>query len=133
MTITSAFSLATAAGNDCAIAFLALVDSGLPSTFPCELSPCSEVATSPSATTTATPQSASVSFGRAAQPRASRSVRPMEEFLLHRDGLRQIARLVHVEAAQPRDAIGEQLERDHGERRLEEVRRPGHVDHVVGV
>src|SRR3954454_6689735 len=132
-TITSCFSPATTPGNDWAITFFALVDSGLPSTFPCELSPCRAVATRPRATTTATPQNASVRRGRAAHARARRSVEPMTGFLLHRDGLRQIARLIDVEAAQPRDAIGEELERDHRERRLEEVRRPRHVDHVVGV
>src|SRR3954453_12071355 len=132
-TLTSCLSLATTPGNALAIASFAFVDSGLPTTFPCELSPCSEVATSPSATTTATPQSASVRRGRAAHPRASRSVNPMVELLLHRDGLRQVARLVDVQAAQSRDAVGEKLKRDHGERGLEEVRRPRHVDHVVGV
>src|SRR5206468_1570221 len=83
----------------------------LPSTLPCELRPCSAVATSPSATITATPQSTSVRRGCAAHARASRSVKPTEKVLLHRDRLGQVARLVDVEAAQPSDAIGEQLQR----------------------
>src|SRR4029079_5423610 len=43
------------------------------------------------------------------------------------DGLRQFARLVHVEAAEPRDAVGEELQRERRERRLEERMRPRDV------
>jgi hypothetical protein len=39
----------------------------------------------------------------------------MLEVLLDSDRLGEIPRLIDVEAAQPRDAIGEELERDHGE------------------
>src|SRR5918996_721291 len=53
--------------------------------------------------------------------------------LLDRNGLREVARLVDVEAAQPRDPVGEQLEGQRGEDRLEERRRLRHVDDVVGV
>src|SRR5215471_4369584 len=132
-TMTSCFSLATTAGKAWAIASFAFVDSGLPSTFPCELNPCSDVATSPSATTTATPQNTSVRRGREAHDRASLSVNPMVGVLLDGDRLRQIPWLVDVEAAQPRDPVGQQLQRNHGERCLEEVRSARHVDHIVGV
>src|SRR5215467_2856627 len=120
MMITSPLAAAASRGKALAIASAALVDSGLPMTFPCELSPCSEVATSASATSTAIPQPTNVQRGLAAQARANRSVNPMAAVLLDGDRLRQISRLVDVEAAQPRDAIGEQLKRDHGERCLEE-------------
>src|SRR5215475_10586581 len=110
MMITSPFAAAAWLGNALAIASEALVDSGLPMTFPCELSPWSDVATSASATNTAIPQPMKVLRGLAAQARASRSVSPMPGVLLDRDGLRQISRLVDVQTAQPRDAVGEQLE-----------------------
>ena len=70
---------------------------------------------SANATSTAAPQSASVSRGRAAHPRASRSVNPMPEVLLDSDRLGEIPRLVDVEATEPRNAVGKELERDHGE------------------
>src|SRR6266516_3236527 len=132
-TITSCLVAAAVRGNASTIASSAFVESGFPTTCEFELSPCSEVATSASAISTATPQSASVRRGRAAAPRASRSVKPMVEVLLHRDGLGEVPRLVDVEPAEPRDPVGEELKRDHGERCLEAVRRPRHVDNVVGV
>src|SRR2546427_12662981 len=49
------------------------------------------------------------------------------------DGLRQVPRLVDVQAAEAGDPVREQLERHDGERRLEERRRARHVDHVVRV
>ena len=58
---------------------------------------------------------------------------PAEPDLLDRDGLREVARLVDVQAAQPRDPVGEQLQRHDGEHRLQERRRARDVDHVVGV
>src|SRR5438309_7480954 len=77
MTITSPFVSAGVPGNARAIASEALVDSGFPTTCESELSPCSEVATSASAASTATPQSAKVRRGRAADARASLSVNPI--------------------------------------------------------
>src|SRR5437870_4852121 len=44
--------------------------------------------------------------------------------LLDGDGLRQVSRLVDVEAAELRDPVREQLERHHGEHGLQEGRRP---------
>src|SRR5437868_12261260 len=43
--------------------------------------------------------------------------------LFDRNGLREVPRLVDVQPAQPGDAVGEKLERDDGERRLQERRR----------
>src|SRR6266498_3427359 len=53
--------------------------------------------------------------------------------LLDRHRLREVARLVDVEAAQPGDPIREELEREHREDGLQERRRLGHVDHLIGV
>src|SRR5262249_47903950 len=50
--------------------------------------------------------------------------------LLDRDGLREVPRLVDVQAAQARDAVGEQLQRHDRERSLQERRRPRDVDDV---
>src|SRR4051794_33629922 len=50
--------------------------------------------------------------------------------LLDRDGLGQVARLIDVQATQAGDAIGEQLERDHGQDRLQHPVGAGHVEHV---
>src|SRR5215469_8326994 len=119
MTTTSPFPFGFWCGNARATASSAFVDSGVPTTCEFDVSPCSEVATSASAMRTAAPHSASVNLGRAAHARASRSVSPMVGVLLDRYRLRQIPRLIDVEAAQPRDAVGEELKWDHGERRLE--------------
>src|SRR5258706_5285200 len=47
----------------------------------------------------------------------------------HRHALRQVARLVHVASAQHRHVVGEQLERDHRQQRLEQGRGLGSGDH----
>src|SRR5712691_6745573 len=48
--------------------------------------------------------------------------------LLHRDALRQVARLVDVGALEQRDAVGEELDRDRGEERRDEGGAMRHRD-----
>src|SRR5712691_12403783 len=48
--------------------------------------------------------------------------------LLHRDALRQIARLVDVGAFEHRDVVGEELDRDRVEERRDEGRAMRHRD-----
>src|SRR5437588_6539206 len=51
--------------------------------------------------------------------------------LFDRDALRQVARLVDVAAPPDADGIGEQLQRDDVDDRLQERRRRGYGDHLV--
>src|SRR5919202_4847097 len=46
--------------------------------------------------------------------------------LFDRDGLREVPRLVDVEPAEAGDPVGEELERDDRERRLQQRVRPRH-------
>src|SRR3989338_7451140 len=52
--------------------------------------------------------------------------------LLHCDAFRQIARLVHIGAAERRDVVREELERDKGENRGERFNRLRNVEDIVG-
>ena len=51
--------------------------------------------------------------------------------LFDRNGLRQVARLVHVQAARRGDVVREKLERDDGEDRLQQPVGARHEDHLV--
>src|SRR5438105_4519958 len=53
--------------------------------------------------------------------------------LLHRHALRQIARLVHVAPARHCRVIGEQLEGDDAEERLERLECVGDINDVIAV
>src|SRR5436190_5701904 len=53
--------------------------------------------------------------------------------LLDGDGLGEVARLVDVESPLARDGVGEQLQRDHGEDRLQHPVACGHRQHRVHV
>src|SRR3982751_2638848 len=53
--------------------------------------------------------------------------------LLHRHALGEVARLVDVAAAGDGGVVGEELERDDAQQRLEALERVGDVDHVVAV
>ena len=52
--------------------------------------------------------------------------------LLDRDGLGQVARLVDVQPALARDVVGEQLQRDDREQRLQHPVRARDVDDLLG-
>src|SRR3972149_4689215 len=51
--------------------------------------------------------------------------------LFHRDGLGQVARLVHVAAAPHRHVVGEQLQGDRGQDGRQQRRCRRQVDHAV--
>ena len=54
---------------------------------------------------------------------------------LHRDALGQVARSVHVDAAHIGDVVAEQLQRHHGEQRVQALRRrrqQRHLEHKLG-
>src|SRR5439155_113412 len=51
--------------------------------------------------------------------------------LLHRHRLREVARLVHVAAEAHGDVVGEELERDDGDERRQELGARGHLDNVL--
>src|SRR5205823_12949699 len=53
--------------------------------------------------------------------------------LFHRHRLGQVARLVHVAAQTHRDVVGEELERDDGEDRREQLRAGRDLDDVTGL
>src|SRR3712207_8898564 len=57
---------------------------------------------------------------------------PYTTLFRSRDGLGEVARLVHVQAAGARDLVGEELQRDDREQRLEEPVRARHVDDLLG-
>ncbi len=58
---------------------------------------------------------------------------PRGAALFDRYRLGEVARLIDVQAAQPGNAIGEQLQGEDRERGLQERRGPRHVDDVVSV
>src|SRR5687768_4171811 len=58
---------------------------------------------------------------------------PSRRDLLDGDGLREVARLVDVQPAGARDRVGDHLQRDDREDRLEHPVGPGHPDDLLGV
>src|SRR5205823_8021018 len=105
------------------------------SSFACRSGPCrtSGRAASRPGTRNTTASAATPSGPRIARIDPKYTAGLLEGPLLDRDGLRQVPRLDDVQAAEARDSVGEQLERQYGERGLEEGGSPRHVDHVVGV
>ena len=61
---------------------------------------------------------------------ASRAM-PLRTSSLHRHALGEVARLIHVRAAQHGDVIRQQLQRDHRQNRRQQRRRVGDVHHLV--
>src|SRR5436190_8718529 len=68
---------------------------------------------------------------RTAKPREAR--RPRRARLFHRHRLGQVARLIHVAAQTHRDVVREELERDDGEDRREQLRAGRDLDDVAGL
>src|SRR6266550_7229991 len=68
---------------------------------------------------------------RTAKPREAR--RPRRARLFHRHRLGQVARLIHVAAQTHRDVVREELERDDGEDRREQLRAGRGLDDVAGL
>src|SRR5258708_38104255 len=53
---------------------------------------------------------------------------PLRVGLLYGDGLREIARLIDVQAAQASDLVRQELQRDHGQKRLQHPVRARDAD-----
>src|SRR5580765_4357414 len=53
--------------------------------------------------------------------------------LLHRDRLREVARLIDVASKAHRDVVGQELKRNHHEDGRQQVGRRRHLDHRVGL
>ena len=66
------------------------------------------------------------------EPKASSEETKCLFRLLYRNALGQIARFVHVATENHREMIGEELERDRGENRHDDIGRGRHRKNVVG-
>ncbi len=63
--------------------------------------------------------------------RGDRAGRHSRMRLFHRNGLRQVARLVHIASAPHRNVVGKQLQRHHFQNRQQKLRSVRNVDRAV--